>query len=80
MLEQVGGVIRKLSFVVLVVGLLATFYTEAFIDIPTDKFGRRKPPAWVQRVEYGLLLAAGVPGAAWAVARTVGGRQRTFWE
>jgi hypothetical protein len=80
MLEQVGDWFRKLSFIVIVVGLLVAFWTEALIDIPVGKFNHRKPPAYVQRLEYGLLLASGIPGAAWAVARTVRGRQRTFWE
>jgi hypothetical protein len=80
MLEQLADGFRKLSIVIILVGLLVVFYTEAFSDVPIGRAGRPKPPLAVQRRNYLLLIAAGVPGACWAVVRTARGDQRTFWE
>jgi hypothetical protein len=80
MLERIGDAFRKLSFVIIGVGLRVAFYSEVFADIPIGRDGRPKPPMAVQRRNYLLVLGAGVPGVFWAVIRTVRGQQRTFWE
>ena len=67
MLAQLGEVFRKISFVVIVVGLLVVIYTEAFADIPVGRSGRPKRPLAEQRRDYCLVTAAGIPGAVWAV-------------
>jgi hypothetical protein len=79
-LDRLAEGFRKLSLILVGVGCLVAFYTEAFADIPVGRDGRPKPPLRVQRVNYLLLIGAGVPGAAWAFVRTVHGRQRTFWD
>jgi hypothetical protein len=77
---QLGEWFRKLSLIAILVGLLVAFYTEAFSDIPVGRTGRPKGPLSEQRLSYCLVIAAGVPGAAWAIIRTVRGQQRTPWE
>ena len=71
---------RKLSLIVLGVGVLVAFYTEAFADIPIGKDGRPKPSMTRQRLQYLLVVGAAVPGVAWATVRTVRGQQRNPWE
>jgi hypothetical protein len=80
MLGQLASWYRKLSFVVIVLGLLIAFNTEIFADVPVGRGGRPKPPIGVQRIHYLLILGAGVPGAAWGLVRAARGQQRTPWE
>jgi len=80
MLERITEGFRKLSFILILVGVMVAFFTEVQADIPLDRRGRPKPPMADQRLRYLLVMAAGVPGAAWAVIRTLRGKQRTFWE
>jgi hypothetical protein len=80
MLGQLASWYRKLSLAVIGVGLLIAFFTEVFADVPVGRSGRPKPPIGVQRIEYLLMLGAGVPGVAWGVVRAARGQQRTPWE
>ena len=80
MLDRFGSLFRKLSGIVALVGVLATFYTLLFMDVPVDRRGRPKPPLARQLVTTGLVIAAGLPGVAWGVVRAVNGRQKTPWE
>jgi hypothetical protein len=80
MSEWVGDKFRKVSWVLLLVGGLTTFYALAFADVPTGRGGRPKPPLGWQLFQTGLVVAAGVPGVTWSVVRAVQGRQRTFWD
>jgi len=80
MLELLGGWIRKGSLAIVAVGLLIAFWTEAMADIPVGRDGRPKPPMAQQRLYYGLLLSAGIPGVVWGVVRAIKGNQRTPWE
>jgi hypothetical protein len=80
MLYQLGEWFRKLSLIVVLVGLFVAVSTEVFADIPIGRNGRPKPPMREQRRNYLLLIGAGVPGAAWAIHRAATGRQRTPWE
>lgn len=80
MLEQLANGFRKLSLIVVLVGFLVAFYAEAFSDIPIGRGGRPKPPMAQQRLTYGLLIAAGIPGAIWSIVRAARGSQRTWWD
>jgi hypothetical protein len=74
MLYQLAEWFRKLSIIVVGVGCLVAFYTEAFADVPLNRRGKPKPPMAEQRLNYLLLIGAGVPGAVWAAVRTYHGK------
>ena len=66
--------------ILILVGILVAFYTEAFADVPIGRGGRPKPPIGRQRLHYLLVIGAGIPGTVWALLRVVRGRQRNLWE
>jgi hypothetical protein len=68
------------SAVLCFVGLLVTFYTLLFIDVPHDRAGKPKPPLAVQLLHCGYVFAAGLPGVAWGVVRAARNLQKTPWE
>lgn len=78
--KLLASLFRKLSGVVVLVGLLACFFTEGYANVTTDRFGRKKPPMHVQRLQYLLIFGLGVPGVAWGFARAIRGDQKTPWE
>lgn len=80
MFEYFGPAVRKLSLVVVAVGLLVAFFTEAFSDVRAGKSGRPKPPIVEQRTAYLLLIGSGVPGLVWGLVRTARGRQSSPWD
>lgn len=80
MFAQLGSNYRKLSAVLCLVGVLVTFYTLAFADVPLNRVGKPKPPLWVQLLQCGALFAAGLPGVVWGIVRAARNQQRTPWE
>jgi hypothetical protein len=80
MLGQLGSAFRKLSGVIVLVGVMVTFYTLLFAGVPTDRRGRPKPPLAEQLLSTLAVVAVGLPGVAWGVVRATRGKQRTPWE
>jgi hypothetical protein len=80
MLEQLAAWFRKLSVIVVLVGALVVFYTEAFSDIPIGRNGKLKPPMSTQRLQYLGLIALGVPGAIWTAVRAARGKRPDEWD
>jgi hypothetical protein len=79
MSHLIGGWVRKLSVVAVVVGVLVAFFTEAFADVKIGRDGRPKPPIARQRLHYLLMIGGGLPGAVWAFARS-SRREPSDWD
>jgi hypothetical protein len=74
MLENLADGVRKFSLILIGVGLLVAFWTEAFSDIKIGRDGKPKPPMRVQRLQYLAVIGAGVPGSIWMLSRAANGK------
>lgn len=79
-LDQISSLFRRMSWILVFVGLVGMASCIVFADIPTDRHGRPKRPLRDQLVQAGMVVLSGMPGSVWGIVRACNSQQKTPWD